>query len=115
ITPLPAPTKPLIEDAVVVTLSAPPRDSVTQVIVANHGAINSCVQRWLLRGHSAAALNLEIKLNIGISGRVKLVQQLDPGLRALDPCIKEAISGWVFPQSDEEYGVDFAVAMRTAD
>jgi hypothetical protein len=111
IEPIPA----LIEDAVVVTRPISPSDSVTHVILANRGGINTCVQRWLLRGHSAAALTLDIKLAIGISGRVKLVQQVsDPRLRALDPCIREVISRWAFPRNDDEYGVDFALTMHTS-
>jgi hypothetical protein len=121
--PAPPVPKPLIEhipapieDAVVVVVSRPASlsDSVTQVIMSNRGGIKSCVQRWLLRGHRAAALTIDTKLNIGISGRVKLVQQVgDPRLRALDPCIKEVTSRWVFPQSDEEYGVEFALTIHT--
>ncbi len=114
ITPLPLPLT-LIEDAVVVTLPVSPSDSVTHVIMANRGGIETCVQRWLQRGHSAAALNVDIKLNIGISGRVKHVQQVaDPRLRALDPCLREVVSRWAFPQHDEEYGVDFALTLHTS-
>ena len=56
-----------------------------------------------------------MKLTIGISGRVKHVIIDDGrsrfGIR-LEPCIREAVSRWIFPQASEEYGTEFHVVSR---
>lgn len=112
--PVIEPVPRVIEDAVVITRPASPSDPLRHVIIANRDGIKNCVQRWLLADHSAAALTVDLKLNIGISGRVKTVQSIsDPRLRALDPCVRLVVSRWAFPPSHEAYGVDFALTMHT--
>jgi hypothetical protein len=32
--------------------------------------------------------------------------------RALEPCIKEMVGRWTFPQADEEYGTEFAYVFQ---
>jgi hypothetical protein len=54
-----------------------------------------------------------LKLNIGISGRVKHVQlEGPPQFRQLEPCLKEVVGRWVFPQNSEEYGTELPLVFR---
>ena len=44
-----------------------------------------------------------------VSGRVKGVRVDGPSsFRSLEPCIKEMVGRWTFPQSYEEYGTEFS-------
>jgi len=54
-----------------------------------------------------------VRLSIGISGRVKHVGLDGPAqFKTLEPCIKEVVQRWVFPQASEEYGTEFPLVFQ---
>lgn len=119
ITPLPiAPTPPAIEihDIAIAGHRVSPKDGVTAVVMAGRHTIQKCAERALPRDLGDREATLTIRLNLGISGRVKHVFR--PGratdFGVLDPCIKEAVSHWQFPPENEEYWVEFTLALRAA-
>src|SRR5262249_9408384 len=99
----PAPPAPKIEIHDIAIASGPvsPKDGVTAVVMAGRHAIETCAQRWLPPDTAALGeVRLTVRLNVGISGRVKHFYR--PGRArdylVLDPCIKEAVSHWQLPQ-----------------
>jgi len=62
-----------------------------------------------LRDSNLTHGKIVVGVTIGISGRVKGVRVDAPiSFRALEPCIKEMVGRWTFPQSYEEYGTEFS-------
>ena len=54
-----------------------------------------------------------MKLSIGISGRVKHVGVDGPTqFRSVEPCMREVVLRWVFPQASEEYGTEFVYVFQ---
>ena len=55
-----------------------------------------------------------MKLSIGISGRVKHMSLDGPAQfkLLLEPCIKDVVQRWVFPQASEEYGTEFPLVFQ---
>jgi len=91
------------------TLPLPSQAEITKVIDENRSSIKVCYQRALERDSSLTYGKMTVKLSIGISGRVKHVsiEALSQFRNLLEPCIKEAVSRWIFPQASEEYGTEF--------
>jgi hypothetical protein len=75
--------------------------------------IQSCYQRALRQDPTLTHARITVSISVGISGLVKNVT-LDPPhpSTALESCIKEAISHWVFPLSPVEYGTEFPLVLR---
>jgi hypothetical protein len=91
----------------------PGQSDITRVINNNKGGIKICYQRALLRDNTLTHGKISLRLSIGISGRVKNVKVDGPqSFRALDPCIRDVISRWVFPQSSEEYATEFSYVFQ---
>jgi predicted Zn finger-like uncharacterized protein len=92
---------------------APTQGDITRVINNNRGGIKNCYQRALLRDSSLTHGKISVKVNIGISGRVKRVG-IDgpPQFRSLDPCIKEVVGRWAFPQGPDEYETEFVYVFQ---
>jgi hypothetical protein len=92
---------------------APSQSDITRVINNNRGGIKNCYQRALLRDNSLTHGKITVQVNIGISGRVKRTT-IDgpPQFRALDPCIKEVVGRWAFPQAGDEYGTEFVYVFQ---
>jgi predicted Zn finger-like uncharacterized protein len=87
----------------------PAQTDITRVVNNNKGGIKVCYQRALLRDNSLTHGKIDVRVSIGISGRVKSVGIDGPAsFRTLDPCIKDVLSRWVFPASSEEYGTEFS-------
>ena len=88
---------------------APSQAEIARVIANNKAGIKTCYQRALLRDSSLTHGKIVVGVTIGISGRVKKVTVDGPAsFRTLEPCIKEMLQRWVFPQSYEEYGTEFS-------
>jgi predicted Zn finger-like uncharacterized protein len=88
---------------------APTQAEITRVIANNKLAIKTCYQRALLRDSNLTHGKIVVGVTIGISGRVKGVRVDGPSsFRSLEPCIKEMVGRWTFPQSYEEYGTEFS-------
>ncbi len=92
---------------------APSQSDISRVINNNRGGIKNCYQRALLRDNSLTHGKISVKVTIGISGRVKHTA-IDgpPQFRALDPCIKEVVGRWAFPQAGDEYGTEFVYVFQ---
>jgi outer membrane biosynthesis protein TonB len=95
-------------------LPPPAQADITKVISNNRAGIKICYQRALTRDNSLTHGKLSVKLSIGISGRVKHVGLDGPTQfrTLLEPCIKEVVQRWVFPQSSEEYGTEFPLVFQ---
>jgi len=93
----------------------PSQAEITRVIDENLSSIKVCYQRALARDASLTGGKIAVKLTIGISGRVKHVG-ID-GLAQLrvffEPCVREAVSRWIFPQASEEYGTEFPFVFQS--
>jgi len=91
----------------------PSQAEITSVINNNRGGIKNCYQRALLRDNSMTHGKITVKLTLGISGRVKHTVIDGPQqFRALEPCIKELVARWVFPQASDEYGTEFVYVFQ---
>ena len=91
----------------------PSQADITKVISNNRGNIKTCYQRALLRDNTLTHGKIAVKLSIGISGRVKHVGLEGPTqFKTLEPCIKEVVQRWVFPQASEEYGTEFPLVFQ---
>ncbi len=96
-----------------VSRPAPSQGDITRVINNNRGGIKNCYQRALLRDSSLTHGKIDVKVTIGISGRVKHTA-IDgpPQFRALEPCIKEVVGRWAFPPAGDEYGTEFVYVFQ---
>ena len=92
---------------------APSQSDISRVINSNRGGIKNCYQRALLRDTSLTHGKITVQVTIGISGRVKRTT-IDgpPQFQALDPCIKEVVGRWAFPQAGDEYGTEFVYVFQ---
>jgi predicted Zn finger-like uncharacterized protein len=91
----------------------PSQADITKVISNNRGNIKTCYQRALLRDNTLTHGKIAVRLSIGISGRVKHVGLDGPAqFKSLEPCIKEVVQRWVFPQASEEYGTEFPLVFQ---
>jgi len=92
---------------------APSQADISRVINNNRGGIKNCYQRALLRDNSLTHGKISVKVTIGISGHVKHTAIDGPlQFRALDPCIKEVVGRWAFPQASDEYGTEFVYVFQ---
>ncbi len=95
--------------AAIASRPPPSQGEITRVIANNKIGIKTCYQRALLRDSSLTHGKIVVGVTIGISGRVKGVHVDGPSsFRSLEPCIKEMVGRWTFPQASEEYGTEFS-------
>jgi hypothetical protein len=96
-----------------VTKVTPNQSDIARVVNANKAGIKICYQRALLRDSTLTHGKIDVEVSIGISGRVKNVSIQGPAsFRALEPCIKDVLSRWVFPASSDEYGTGFSYVFQ---
>jgi len=85
-------------------------DSVARVIANNRGMLQTCYERALSRDASIRRSKITIRVIVGISGRVRHVKtDAAPRFRAIEPCLRESLSRWVFPRKGEPYATEFAL------
>ncbi len=102
--------------AAIAARPAPSQGDISRVINNNKIGIKTCYQRALLRDSNLTHGKIVVGLSIGISGRVKGVKVDGPtAFRILEPCIKEMVARWVFPQSYEEYGSEFSYVFQGSE
>ncbi len=95
----------------------PPSQAEIIKVIDEHfdSIIKVCYRRGPPDYDNAIPGRIAVKLTIGISGRVKHVIIIDGrsrfGIR-LEPCIREAVSHWIFQKASEEYGTEFHVVSR---
>jgi hypothetical protein len=91
----------------------PSQADITRVIANNKLGIKTCYQRALLRDSNLTHGKIVVGVTIGLSGRVKGVRVDGPvSFRSLEPCIKEMVYRWTFPQSSDEYGTEFSYVFQ---
>ena len=91
----------------------PSQADITRVIANNKLGIKTCYQRALLRDSNLTHGKIVVGVTIGLSGRVKGVRVDGPAsFRTLEPCIKEMVYRWTFPQSSDEYGTEFSYVFQ---
>lgn len=97
-------------------LSAPRPAEIGPRIKRGRPEIQTCYQRALRQDPTLTRARIAVSVDIGTSGIVKNVV-LDPpqASGALDRCLKDTISRWVFPLSPVEYGAEFPVVLRGTD
>jgi outer membrane biosynthesis protein TonB len=95
---------------------APGPDEIGPLVKKGKGDIQACYQRALRQDPTLTRGKLTISVTIGVSGMVKNVAfGSGSGFQALEPCVKGAISRWVFPLSPVEYETEFPVVLRGRD
>ena len=87
---------------------------VAPVVKKHRADIEACYQRALRANPALEAGALTVHVGVGVSGTVKTVSFDSPSrLEAVEPCIRAAISRWVFPLSGQEYAAEFPVNFAT--
>jgi len=82
----------------------PNQTDISRVIGENRADIKTCYQHALLEDHRLTHGKITVRVAIETSGQVKNVEiQGPPQFQLLEPCIKERIGLWSFPQSPEQY------------
>jgi Protein of unknown function (DUF2911) len=88
-------------------------EDIAPVIKKGRTALQVCYQRALREDPTLTHGRIRISATVGVSGRASNVVLDAPApLRALEPCVKEAVSSWTFPTSAAEYGVEFPVILK---
>jgi hypothetical protein len=88
---------------------APPNQTdISRVIGANRADIQKCYQQALLKNDRLTHGKITVRVVIETSGQAKSVDIEGPTeFLSLQPCIKERVGLWSFPQSPEQYGTEF--------
>lgn len=95
------------------TRSTPAQADISRVITNNRQGIQTCYQRALLRDSTLTQGRVNIRVSIGLSGKVKSVTlDAPPQFRSMESCVKDVMSRWAFPPSSEEYGTEFPVVLQ---
>jgi hypothetical protein len=88
-------------------------EEIAPVIKKGRAALQICYQRALRENPALTRGRIRISATVGVSGRASNVTLDAPEpLRALEPCVKEAVSSWIFPTSAADYGVEFPVILK---
>jgi hypothetical protein len=86
---------------------------ISPVLKKGRADLQSCYQRALRLDPELTRGRINVSLTVAASGRASNIALETPErLRALEPCLKEAISRWAFPESSAEYGVEFPVVLQ---
>jgi hypothetical protein len=86
---------------------------ISPVLKKGRADLQSCYQRALRQDPELTRGRINVSLTVGVSGRASNIALETPErLRALEPCLKEAISRWAFPEANSEYGVEFPVVLQ---
>ncbi len=93
--------------------STPAQADISRVISNNRQGIQTCYQRALLRDSTLTQGRVNVRVSIGLSGRVKSVAlDAPPQFRSMESCVRDVMSRWAFPPSSEEYGTEFPVVLQ---
>ncbi|SRR6266496_3207529 len=97
-------------------MSARKQAGIARVVEEGRPALAACYQRALVRDERLVNGNLKVRLSVAPSGRVNTVNVSGPpSFRALDPCLKAAVSKWTFPSAATSYQAEFPVELRGAE
>jgi hypothetical protein len=79
----------------------------------NQAALKSCYERALRTSGRLASGRIDVTVSIDVSGVVRRVVLRAPSrLEPVEPCLRLAISRWVFPSSRESYATSFPLVLR---
>jgi outer membrane biosynthesis protein TonB len=96
-------------------MSARKQSEIARAISEGRPALTVCYQRALVRDETLVNGNLKVRLSVAPSGRVGAVNISGPAaFRALDPCLKAAVSKWTFPTASAPYVAEFPLELRGA-
>ena len=97
-------------------MSARKQAGIARVVEEGRPALAACYQRALVRDEKLVNGNLKVRLSVAPSGRVNTVNVSGPSsFRALDPCLKAAVSKWTFPSAATSYQAEFPLELRGAE
>jgi outer membrane biosynthesis protein TonB len=97
-------------------MSARKQAGLARVVEDGRPALAACYQRALVRDEKLVNGNLKVRLSVAPSGRVNTVNVSGPAsFRALDPCLKAAVSKWTFPSAATSYQAEFPLELRGAE
>ena len=97
-------------------MSARKQAGIARVVEEGRPALAACYQRALVRDEKLVNGNLKVRLSVAPSGRVNTVNVSGPAsFRALDPCLKAAVSKWTFPSAATSYQAEFPLELRGAE
>lgn len=89
---------------------------IVRVINANRAEIKKCYQDALLEDRRLTDGKITVKVGIDTSGQVTKIAIEGPlEFHSLEPCLKDRIELWIFPQAPEEYGTEFVYLFRDSD
>ncbi len=94
----------------------PNQADIGRVINVNRAEIKKCYQDALLEDHGLTRGKITVKIAIDTSGQVKKVAiQGPPEFQSLEPCLKDRIELWTFPEASEDYGTEFVYLFQASD
>ena len=94
-------------------ISARKQSEIARVISEGRSGLSACYQRALVRDSTLVHGNMTVHLSVAASGKVNTVHISGPSaFRALDPCIKRAVSRWTFPTASAPYATEFPLQLR---
>jgi Protein of unknown function (DUF2911) len=119
----PKASTPLAERGVVPTsmrspATRPPSpDDVAPTIKKGRASIQACYQRALRENPALTHGRVTVSINVGVLGLVKNVSLDAPEalLRAIEPCVRSAVTRWVFPASTAEYSAEVPLLLQGRD
>ncbi len=111
--PASAVTPPRATPAAPVERAPPSAADIIRVINGNRADIKKCHQHAFLEDNRLTHGKITVTVKVETSGQVKNVEiQGTPQFQSLEPCIKERIGRWSFPQAPEEYGTEFVYVFQ---
>jgi hypothetical protein len=94
-------------------ISARKQSEIARVISEGRSGLSACYQRALVRDSTLVHGNMTVHLSVAASGKVNTVHISGPSaFRAMDPCIKRAVSRWTFPTASAPYATEFPLQLR---
>jgi hypothetical protein len=96
-------------------ISARKQSEIARVIREGRSGLSACYQRALVRDSTLVHGNMNVRVSVAPSGKVNTVNISGPApFRAMDPCIKRAVSRWRFPSASAAYATEFPLQLRGA-
>lgn len=90
--------------------------NIGTVVDRGKADVQACYQRALRRGPVPTDARVTLSIGVNTSGLVKSVVLTSPAtLKSLEPCVKEAVSRWLFPASPHEYGAEIPIVLEGKD
>jgi len=96
-------------------MSARKQSEITRVVTDGSAGLKVCYQRALVRDETLVHGNLNVRVSVAPTGRVKHVRVSGPAaFRAVNPCLERTVSKWIFPAAPEPYETRFPLVLQAA-